>query len=487
MSPSVGAGLLARVRRGHARARSVDPRGQRLIGTVPETEAPIFAPKGHSLLLSANGGGKTTCGAIPWLFSLLSSESRPAILITDSKDGELAGQAAEMVASLGIPVAVIDDMGCFPVGYPHRVALNPVSAVVESYRDTPEELPFANETATHALIEEPENDARNRYFRAWPRILIEFAMLALLKRKPELATPGAVWALISDPVMLRRFADIEAEEGSGMLRALARNIGPMTQHEHWPQHCEAAASALRIFATGTRLHSVGAGATTTHFDLVKQRAVIFLVGPQAHMTRLGPYYALHLMGFISALYRGAGPLTLINDEFTNAPLKPFVDALTTIRAYGGEAHNIAQSRSEIEKKFGKPAVATIEENAIVKQWFGFSGFSEAKLVSEMMGEQHAVQHGLGADSESTRLQSNLSLVRQRWMSPAELMAIPADRQLIHIKGLGFFEAGKLGQQNIAPYCDLIAPNPLEGGRLAPDPKVALPLPKRDAPPSRVSP
>src|SRR5690606_22838217 len=51
---------------------------------------PIYAPKhAHSLLLAAAGGGKTTCGAVPWLQSLIADDSR-AIVVTDSKEGEVA-------------------------------------------------------------------------------------------------------------------------------------------------------------------------------------------------------------------------------------------------------------------------------------------------------------------------------------------------------------------------------------------------------------
>ena len=39
----------------------IAPEGRRLIGFTLEGDHPIFAPPGHSTLLSANGGGKT-CG-----------------------------------------------------------------------------------------------------------------------------------------------------------------------------------------------------------------------------------------------------------------------------------------------------------------------------------------------------------------------------------------------------------------------------------------
>ena len=57
---------------GASQQQLVDPKGRRLLGLTDDGR-PIWAPKGHSLLLAANGGGKTTSGVMPWLFSLLSS------------------------------------------------------------------------------------------------------------------------------------------------------------------------------------------------------------------------------------------------------------------------------------------------------------------------------------------------------------------------------------------------------------------------------
>lgn len=458
-------------------AAPIDPMGHRLLGLTLEGNHPIWAPKGHSLLLSAAGGGKTTAGGMPWLFSYAASEPHKAVLVLDSKDGEFACQAAGMLARLGRKVAIIDDMGVLPANCPHRVSLNSFGAAVSAAQLTPEALIYAIDNIGHALIAEPaEPDERNAYFRAWPRNLDEFGLRTLLKRNTALAVPGALWALLSDPVMLRKFAAIEAEEGDPALKALAQNILEMAGHEHWPQHLEAAQRSVRLFSAGSRLHNAGTGATKTHADLIREGTIIFLVGPQAYINRLGAYYGLHIMGFIDALYGGAGALRIIADEFTNAPLKSLVESLTTLRAFGCEVHMIAQSRSEIERRFGRLEVQTIEENAIVKQWFGFSSFDEAERVSKIIGEEHAVMSSLGADTESLRLQTNLQLSRQRALSPAELMAMGPHMQLIHIKGLGFYLALKIGQQNVDPYCDHIATNPREGGKLTPDPKITLVTP-----------
>ena len=455
----------------------LDPLGQRLLGLTLESGQPIWAPKGSSLLLGAAGSNKTTCGLMPWLYSYAASEVGTSILILDSKNGEVARQTADMLADLGFPVGVLDDLNTWPECR-HRINLNPFDAATSVHSRAPEELIYALDKITHALIEEPaDGDARNRYFRAWPRLMIEFATSVLLSCNPHLVTPGGVSSLLGDPDMLQKFAAIQAEEGDASMKALAQALLGMVEHEHWFQHLEAAQSALRQFRPGTALHNAGRGGTLGHADLIRQGYFIFLVGPQAYIQELGPYYALHVMGFLQAIYGGAGKLRVIAEEFTNAPLKTLTESLTTLRGFGAEGHMVAQSRSEIERRFGRLGTQIIEENSIVKQWFGFSSFDEAEKTSRAMGEELAVGASLGADSESLRLSTNMNLVRQRWMSPAELMAMPADQQLIHVKGLGFIIARKIGQQQVAPYCHLVAENPIEGGRLSPDPILTLSTPK----------
>jgi type IV secretion system protein VirD4 len=457
----------------------IDPEGRRFLGFTLETHQPIWAPKGHSLLLSANGGGKTTRGLTPWLFSLLASTDRPCILVLDSKDGEIAAQCCPMLEQMGVPTAVIDDTCVLPSDIYGRTSINPLDTAVWTHLHQPLDLVFANDSITKTLIPEPggESDERNRYWRSWPRLLIEAALYILLKRNPELATPGGVWMLLSSPQKLISFAEIEAIEGDGMLKVLAENIIAFADHEHFPQHLQAAQEALRLFAVGTRLHMAGHEAATNPFELIRKRTVIFLTGGQAHMHALGTVYGLVLMSFIRAAYLGAGPLWIGADEFTNAPTRELVTALTTLRAYGVTVSMIAQSRSEIERKLGRNETLTIEENAILKQWFGFSSFEEAERVSKAMGEEHAVGASVGGGNDSLKMQTNLSLVRQAIRSPAELMAMPKDHFLAHMKGIGFLFGRSAGQNNIAPYCDLIADNPLEGGRLPSDPWITFTMPE----------
>jgi type IV secretion system protein VirD4 len=449
--------------------------GRRLLGLTLDGR-PIFeARPSHSLLLAAAGGGKTTCGAIPWLQSMLADCSR-AIVVVDSKEGELAAQCIAMCVKHGRKVAVIDDMVVLASDNLYRVSVNPFGGIRAAHERQSGELVFAADGANRALIEEPPNDARNQYWRDEPRAIIEYAQSTLLNRDPRRATPGSVWALVANPDLLLQAARIDVEEGHAALSALARHVIEMHKNaEHFPQHRGAAMRALRIFGAGSPLHVAGVNAEITHRELLAGKYVVFIVGPQRHMERMGPYYALHLQAFMDAILGGnVGATDLILDEFTNAPLKELVARLTTMRGYGGRCHMIAQSRSEIQRKYGERETATIEENAVIKQWFGFSSFEEAERVSRAMGEAHNVSHSLSIASDKQALSGSLQTGKERLFTADELMRLPADEQIIHVKDVGFIHARKVRQNQIAPYCHDLADNPLEGTRLTPSPIIVLP-------------
>lgn len=449
------------------------PAGRRILGLSFDGK-PIFEPKpSHSLLLAAAGGGKTTCGAIPWLQSMLADKSR-ALVIMDSKDGEIAAQCADMCAKYGRQVAILDDFGVLGFDNPYRVSLNPFGGVIAAKTRQTGELVFAADSANHALIEEPPNDARNAYWRDEPRAINEFAQTTLLNRHARLATPGGVWSLISNPDVLTKAAKIDLTESDEALAALARHVVEMQKSEHYPQHRGAAVKSLRIFGAGSPLHVAGVDADVTHEQLLKDKYVVFLVGPQRHMERLGAYYALHLQSFMDAILGGeVGDTDLILDEFTNAPLKELVSRLTTIRGYRGRCHMIAQSRSEIQRRYGEKETITIEENAVVKQWFGFSSFEEAERVSRAMGEAQNVSHSLNVSSDKQDFSGSFQTGKERLLTADELMRLPSDQQIIHVKDIGFVHARKIRQNEIGPYCHDLSDNPLEGKRLAPNPLIDL--------------
>jgi len=125
------------------------------------------------------------------------------------------------------------------------------------------------------------------------------------------------------------------------------------------------------------------------------------------------------------------------------------------------------------RKYGERETAILEENCAVKQWLRFSDFEEAERVSKAIGETINVSHGLGMNSDRFAYSGNFSTGKDRLFTPFELMNLPEDEQIIHVSSVGFIHARKVRQNEIAPYCFDLASNPLEGGKLPPNPKVTL--------------
>lgn len=449
---------------------------KRLLG-ISEDGKPIFAPKhSHSLLLSAAGGGKTTCGAMPWLLSLLPDTNR-AIVINDCKDGEIAAQAAEMCARYGRNVAIIDDFGVLGEDNPYRVDLSPYGSVRDAFEEDNGELVFAIDNANHATIPEPPNDGKNQYFRDEPRTLIEFCVKELLSGDPQMLTPGLVWSMLANPDVLKSAAHIAIEDGDETRKSLGAHILDMEENnkEHWGQHRAAALKSLRIYSAGSPLHSAGRNAKLTHEELIRGRYIIFIVGPQRHMALLGAHYALHLQSFVDVVLSGAGvSVDFILDEATNAPLKSLISAMTVIRGYGGNLHFIAQSRSEIQRAYSDKETATIEENAIVKQYFGFSSFEECERISRAIGETLVQQQSYGFNSKDLEFTSTIGTGKDRRIPAERLLRMKPNEQLIHVKDVGWILCYKVGQHQIDPFCNgELAANPHEGPQRSPDPKVTI--------------
>lgn len=148
-------------------------------------------------------------------------------------------------------------------------------------------------------------------------------------------------------------------------------------------------------------------------------------------------------------------------------------AITTARSYGGEFHLISQSRSEVLRVYGEHLTQTIEDNCVTKRWLAFGSYREAEEVSKAIGEEFALSTAMSGETGGLSTNTNLSLVKQRQISASELMALRPDQQLIHIRGVGYFICRRVRQNEISPYCDLMAPNPMEGGKLTSDPKISL--------------
>ena len=221
--------------------------GKRIIGLTFEGQA-IREPNStaSSLTFAASGGGKTTCISVPTIQCLLSDHKR-ALMINDVKNGEIASQIADMCIKHGRKFGVVD--GCHVLGadYPHRISLNAFGSSITANACHPLDMQFVMENQSHALVEEPNGDSKNFYWRESPRQFLELGQRILINHNDRLATPGGLAALVGDPNVWVSALEIEAEEGDLTLQAMARQALDMREHnpEHYTQHFQAAITALK--------------------------------------------------------------------------------------------------------------------------------------------------------------------------------------------------------------------------------------------------
>jgi type IV secretion system protein VirD4 len=454
---------------------------RRILGQTFESRS-IFEPldAGSSLTFAAAGGGKTTCTALPTILSLL-ADRNIAQTINDVKSGEIAAQIAPVCRKHRRRFGIIDEFDERPDLAQYKVSLNPFGDLEGMARRGAVDLPFTIETNAHALIEEPKDDPEHAYWRNAPRDnFLELGTDILLEHNPRLAFPGGLYALISDPQVWIPALEIEAEEGDDRRKAAARVVLDMRVHnpEHYSQHLQAALAALKIFGRAPLCDS-GRHPTLTYKQVIEEGWIICVINPARHSDRLGPLYALLFQSLLNAKLGGAvGRLELIIDEVCNAPMRDPINRVTIQRAYGVRSHFIAQSRQDLIRRYGEKETAILEENCTIKQWLKFSSFEEAERVSRAMGEGTNVSHGLGVSSDRNSFTGNFSTGKERNFTADQLMRLPPDEQILHVAGVGFIHCKKIRQNQLAPYCHELGDNPVEGGRLTPDPKVVLPTPEQ---------
>ena len=460
--------------------RALQGRIRRVLGLSLKLGRPIFEPDSTTswIVYAAAGGGKTTCVAVPAVQALLADKLR-AIVINDVKSGEIAFQIAEMCRRHGRNFAAIDDSFVMGADYAYRISVNPLDNLVAAFEAKSPTLLIEIENACHTFIKEPDGgDEKNLYFRQVPREIIELAILILLTHNARLCTPGGIAAFLGDPDVWNPAVDIEAEEGEALTRSRAKQVKELRENdpEHYSQHYLAALSALRIFQVGGAMHEAGRDPDITHAQLLAENYIVCLVQNQKNASRLSTYYGLHFNAFLSAQLSDeidCGRTDIILDEAANTPAKDLIEKVTIFRAHQLRVIYIAQSRTDLQRQNGEKLIATLEDNCN-KQYLKFSNFEEAERVSRAMGEVDNVNFTLSESTDKLDLSRTHQTGRERMFPADALMALPSDEQILHISGVGFVHCKKIRQNQIAPTCFDLAVNPLEGGRLEPDPLVTLP-------------
>lgn len=457
--------------------------GRRILGM--DDNGPIYDPYPNNshLVLGASGSAKTTSVNVTTIESCL-SDAQTGLIINDVKEGEVASQIDEMCLKYGRKFGAIDDFHIMGPNYPYRIDLNPFGSVVSTYRDNKQHLLFAIENVTQILIEEPKGgEDKNKWFRDCPREEIALGIRILLERNVRFATPGALYCLMSDPVLWRKARTTTIDEGEPATRSRAMQSLDLQDNnpEQYYQHIRAALSALQIYEPGSALHEVGQSTSMTAEQLLDEAWIACLVQPSRYAQRVGSHTALTMEAVANALMTSTDRSALfVLDEVCNSPFQSAVQRVTIVRSYNGRYIYIAQSRLDLEQKYGVKPAAVLEENCPVVQYLSFSRYEDAERVAKAWGQEWVVNQTLNVSADRSDLSGTFSATKHNRCSADELMNMPPNKQVLRVQGVGHILCDKFYQNQAAPFCYDLAPNPQEGGRvLLADPIVTFDPTLRD--------
>lgn len=433
----------------------------------------IFEPASvvHSKVLANVGMGKTTACVVPTVMHL-ALRGKTNIVIMDLKDGEIAAQCADALRRLGFKVRIIDDLLLLKLPRSRANWLEPLIRAVKA--GDPEAMAMARDIAL-TLEPEPSGDAKNRFFRDGPRLIIVYVILTLARKAPEDCTPSAGWQLLADPRLLRASIEQDILNG-GALGALAQRVKDLQNgdDDHFPSFLNTARERFAIYEEGGPLYGVGENCDMSLVDIKSEPSITFVVGSQRNVKVMGPHYTLYLRALMQATkVPGGRKVDFICEEFTASPLQTLVEDLAVLRGYGGRAMLVCQAESEIERRFGKEQARTISAVCGLKQFMGISDPEEAERLSKLLGQTVHFADGIGVNDADEKISANLTDHGRSLMSADEILAMPRDEQIILIDGIRPLRAKKLYQNQIAPICDLLDPNPMEGGKLPSDPIITI--------------
>jgi type IV secretion system protein VirD4 len=469
-----------------------DPNGRPLGETL--SGIPLFEPATsvHSKIVAPPGMWKTIAAIITAIKHLVhvrrgNKGQRPSLIIPDVK-GELAAMCADALRALGFEVWVVNDT--MHLGL-QGVDLNPFALLIEAYEsDDPRKKARAGVIARNLALtiypDPKDGDEKNRFWRAGTRDCLVAAIFCLLWKKK--LTPSFLWSLLSDPNAfvraLKTQADLDEVSHHGVLLARSLLETALEEPQHFADFRSSAAQRLESFETTGMLAHVGLGSSLSHGAVRERQVIVFLVSPLAYSDELALLQKLHLQSFLMSLKENAGgrPVEFILDEACNAKaaLSGLIDDLTLIRGLSARVHLVAQAESQIETTWGREAARTLNAVTDLKQIMGTNSPEEAQLLSKAlaMGVIDFEELGFSTKSEDVTLRADRT--GRPLMTPDEILSMPRDEQIILVNGLRPIRARKLSYARYAPMCDQLNDNPIEGGKLASDPKVFLNYPKHNS-------
>lgn len=449
-----------------------DPRG--LFLGMQDGNPLFYSGKAHLFTCAPARQGKGINVVIPNLLHHTGS-----VVVTDPK-GELAAVTAlHRETAFGQRVVVFNPWSLH--GLPcHRI--NPLEELIALGAEKRLQRGLTDEVKRIALQLYPEpEDSRNRYWREGARGIIRAALLYLAIHAPTRCTLPEVWRIVANPRRLERtVAQMrKSEELGGQLADLGDDMAVQMEDnaEQFADFRAGAVQALDIYEPGGYLADAVSGSDVSLAALKGGKVSIYLAFPQDRIASHGAALGLIVNQAITAVARtqGKGKVLFLLDEFANmGKLTGLAESLTALPGLGVRVWMFVQELAELVRIYGPNTATTVLSQAEVKQFFAVNNQELAQTLSKALGQKTVKtrNYSLGrfADDE---IGESLSESAQPLMRPEEIMLMPANQQLLLVKGIRPVLARRVPFWFIEPWASAAASNPIEGNYPAPRPILEL--------------
>lgn len=433
-----------------------------------------FAAEGHILTVAPTRSGKGVGAVIPNLLTYPGS-----VLVTDPKGENYMVTRAQREA-LGHEVVALDPFG---IADAPRRGFNPLDMIDPSGPDVSDDAMLL---ADMLVVADPSGGSETSHWDKEAIALIAGFILFVAVREP--ATSGR--RTLPHVRRLLTLPPVEFTEVLEQMQACARDRTPAgeliaraaTRHlqkaEKERSGVVSTAQSHTHFLDSPRmvevLASSGNPGSALSLDRLKTDAVsLFLVLPAERLSTYRRWLRLMIGCGLLAMTRARTPprhrVLFLLDEFANlGRMGPVEDAISLVGGFGVTFWLILQDLSQLKAHY-RDRWETFEGSAQVLQAFGTNDLFTAKHLSERIGdatihvESENQSAGISHGRSSARNQSAAQTVAEkgrRLLTADEVMRLPANQQLVLVRGRSPILAHKLNYLTDPEFAGFAAENPL---------------------------
>ncbi len=435
--------------------------GSRFTGVIGRTPVWLWTET-HHLILGPAGSSKSSAA----IFNILLSISESS-LVNDTK-GEIYEVTARFRAKVfGHRIVKLDPKD------PKSDRINPLDFI---YALIMEELAEAFTLLRGMVLQlypEPPQEGMNKFFRDGARRLIAAVVAAVaVVCPPERRNLAMVYRVQTDMDLLNDLL-MEAAKSpllKGEIRSMADDLHQMAFGEDgaaktFEQFRIGALQALEPFGPGNYLADITSETTFDFTELKTDKVTCYIIVDHNNKETLGKWSGLMqwLAAYQMVGVRNNHPVTMVLDEFCNAPLYSLPGILTLLRSYGVKCIMATQDLDDIDRVYGKEARSTILSETFIKQFLGgIRSQTTLEYLMKYMGEstEHAPSYSFGGE----KVQESMGRTNRALMTADEIRRLDERAQIVIYGNLKPALLSKVQVYAAAPWRRQIGINTMYGKR-----------------------